>query len=69
MRVTDETRLAQVTLAEHHRTDRAILVSDSGDKKLAVWLPLSQITIHSTDDYGIHDIVLPEWLAIDKGLI
>lgn len=54
---------------EHARTEKAILVSDDGDKDQAVWLPLSQVTVHDTDKSFIRDLVLPEWLARDKGLI
>ena len=69
MRLVDETKLVDLTLFEHARTTKAILVSETGDKTTAVWLPLSQIEIHKTDKHGIHDIVCPEWLALDKGLI
>jgi len=51
----------------HHETDRAILVSESGDKEDAVWLPKSQIEIVS--ESGYLSITLPEWLALEKGLI
>lgn len=46
-------------------TEKAILISD-GDNEM--WLPKSQI------DYAVNEftktiaLVLPEWLAIDKGL-
>jgi hypothetical protein len=58
-----------ITVHTHAQTDKAILVSDDGDKRHAVWLPLSQITIHDTQVHAVCDIVLPEWLAKDKGLI
>ena len=35
----------------HHETDRAILVSETGDKDDAVWLPKSQIEIVSESGY------------------
>lgn len=69
MRLTDDTRFVDLTLFEHARTDRAILVSETGDKTRAVWLPLSQIEVHKTDKFGIHEITCPEWLALNKGLI
>lgn len=69
MRLTEDNRLVDMKLFEHARTDRALLVSEKGDKREAVWLPLSQIEINSTGAAGIHDITLPEWLALDKGLI
>jgi len=34
--------LVDLLLFEHHRTAAAILVSDTGEQKDAVWLPLSQ---------------------------
>lgn len=52
----------------HARTDRAILVSDDGDKDKAVWLPLSQVEVDMRGG-GVAVIALPEWLALDKGLI
>lgn len=52
----------------HARTEKAILVSDSGDKAKAVWLPLSQIEIEEKGG-GVGEITLPEWLALEKGLI
>ena len=52
----------------HHRTDRAVLVSDDGDRDKAVWLPLSQIEIEQMEG-ATYTVTLPEWLAKDKGLI
>jgi hypothetical protein len=69
MRLVEDSRLVDLELFEHARTDRALLVSETGDKRKAVWLPLSQIEINSTGAEGIHDITLPEWLARDKGLV
>lgn len=52
----------------HARTDRAILASDDGDKSKAVWLPLSQVEVEMKPG-GTATVTLPEWLALDKGLI
>lgn len=60
--------LVDLALFLHHRTDKAILVSDDGDWKKAVWLPLSQIEIEEGDKNNI-TVTCPEWLAKDKGLI
>jgi hypothetical protein len=52
----------------HRETEKAVLVSDTGDPKDAKWLPLSQIEI----EFGKSDVVtitLPEELAIEKGLV
>lgn len=60
--------LVDVTMQVHAKTDRAILASDDGDEKFAVWLPLSQIEVEMMDD-GTAEITMPEWLAMEKGLI
>lgn len=54
----------EVTADFVKETEKAVLVDD-GDNK--IWLPKSQI------DYAINDntiaLVLPEWLAVDKGFV
>jgi hypothetical protein len=50
------------------RTEKAVLVH-TGDKTEAVWLPLSQCEIAPSGFPGIETVTLPEWLALDKGLI
>ena len=52
----------------HAETDRAIRVSDDGEDRNAVWLPKSQIEIGELKA-GYVEVTLPEWLAIDKGLV
>lgn len=47
----------------HHETERAMLVSDTGDKRDAVWIPKSQAELAD----GV--LTIPEWLAIEKDLI
>lgn len=57
----------------HRETPMAVLVSeDIDDRRGAVWLPKSQIEItEKTAVKGVvyHDLVLPENLAIEKGLV
>ena len=60
--------LIDVTVQLHHETDRAVLVSDDGDRDKAVWLPLSQCEIEKRKG-GIVIATMPEWLALEKGLI
>lgn len=60
--------LIDATMQLHHATDKAVLVSDDGDRDNAVWVPLSQCKIE-TGKRGIVTITLPEWLAIEKGLV
>jgi len=48
-------------------TDAAILLAD-GD--FEVWLPLSQIEYDNDIDVGdVTFVYVPEWLALEKGLI
>jgi hypothetical protein len=51
----------------HHTTDKAIRVSEDGNYKKAIWLPLSQVEVR----YISKDTVVvtcPSWLAMEKGL-
>lgn len=52
----------------HARTERAVLFSTDGDKENAVWIPLSQIEVGDLH-HGVGEITMPEWLAIDKGMV
>jgi len=54
--------------AIEHSTEKAVLFH-LGDKTKAVWLPRSQIEIEDTGIGGIHTVSLPDWLALEKGLI
>ena len=65
--------LIDLTLQEHARTKLAILVSDDGNEKRAVWLPLSQIEVAAVPGTGgARGLVLvtgPEWIFTSKGLL
>lgn len=74
--------LADYDLAFHYDTGKAVLVSDTGDESRAVWLPKSHIEIVKTDktvtgtrkdgqsmNWPLVTVTVPEWLAIEKGLI
>ena len=50
------------------KTEKAVLFHD-GDKSQAVWLARSQIEIEETGVAGIVTVTLPEWLALERGLI
>ena len=61
--------LVDLILFEHHRTPAAVLVSDTGEEKRAVWLPLSQVEIEPAPSHsGGREILvtLPVWLAQAK---
>ena len=50
------------------RTDKAILFH-TGDKTQAAWLPRNQIQIDDTGFPEIFTVSMPEWMALDRGLI
>lgn len=60
--------LVDLTMQLHHETAKAVLVSDDGDKTKAVWVPLSQCEVEPKGK-GIVIVTMPEWLAIEKGLV
>jgi len=65
-----KSNLIDITVVKHAETTKAVLVSDNGDKSRGVWVPLSQCEIEPEDgEKDIYVLTLPEWLAIDKGLI
>ena len=49
-----------------HETDRAYLVFDGLNE---VWLPKSQVQDHRQIKGSDYEFVIPEWLAIEKGII
>ncbi|WP_255565083.1 hypothetical protein [Methylovirgula sp. HY1] len=56
----------------HHQTSKAILVSDDGERERAVWLPKQHVEFVSdpkTKSRAIVIVTLPEWLAVEKGLV
>lgn len=65
--------LVDLMLHQHAETSLAILVSDDGVEKSAVWLPKSQIEISVAPGTGASRnvvlVTLPSWLATDKGLV
>lgn len=60
--------LIDIKMKVHAETKKAILVSDDEDRDKAIWLPLSQIEIERLQK-GFIMVTLPEWLAIEKGLV
>lgn len=59
--------LTDVTVQLHHETEKAWLVSGDGVTK--VWVPKSQAELEASESNGAFILTLPEWLALDKGLI
>ena len=62
------TDLIDVTCQIHHETDKAVLVSDDGERKNAKWLPRSVIEIEPKKN-GIVEITMTARLAAEKGFI
>lgn len=60
--------LIDITVQLLHETERAVLVTDSTPEK-GVWLPRSQVEIEPADMGRLHVVTLPEWLAIERGLV
>lgn len=61
--------VVDVAVQVHHTTDRAILVSDDGDRAKAVWLPLSMVEVETHARTSTAVVTMPEWLALEKKLI
>lgn len=64
--------LVDLTLFLHVETDKAWRVSDNGSDTKAVWLPKSQVEMEPLPgSKGGREAVftIPEWLAIEKGLV
>jgi hypothetical protein len=60
--------LVEVEIVLHRETDKAYLVSTDGKRDKAVWIPKSQC--QQVDGEGQHRTMeMPEWLAIDRGLV
>ena len=64
-----KSKIIDINVEVTARTEKAVLVH-TGVKEQAVWLPLSQVDIEPNDAFpGIETVTLPEWLALEKGLI
>lgn len=66
------TDLVDLMVVLHHETEKAVLVSDDGDRARAVWLPKSAVEVEegpTAMGQKYHTVTLPERLAIDKGLV
>jgi hypothetical protein len=65
--------LVDVKLYLHDTRDRSVMVSETGWSSDVFFLPLSQIEVALPDvvhkDARIREITMPEWLAVEKGLL
>ena len=58
----------EIDVEKIRATEAAILVRDADDNQL--WLPLSQVEILEQNFSGDQvKLLIPEWLAIKKGLV
>lgn len=60
--------LVDIEISRHAETDDAFLVSLTGKKDDAVWVPKSQVEMERRPR-ALGLLTLPEWFAIDKGLV
>lgn len=67
--------LVDLDMSLHHETkpqlcnDGALLVSLDGNRAKAVWLPKSLVSFEVDQGRGTVAVTIPEWLAIQKGLV
>lgn len=61
--------LIDLTMHLHAETAAAIKASDDGDSAHAKWLPKSQIEFELIRGGPSIEVTMPEWLAIEKGLV
>jgi hypothetical protein len=59
-----DSKIIEVSLFLHYETDKALLLSETGEKKDAVWVPKSQVENYGDGTYG-----MKESLAIEKGFV
>jgi hypothetical protein len=62
--------LVDLEMVRHHVTERAVLVSLDGDKRKAVWLPIAHVEVVCKNaSRAIVEVTMPEWLAVERGLV
>ena len=69
--MSNDDELLEFCVEIHNETDLALLVSEE-DGKTQIWLRKSRIEDFERYDYVVGDVVtikIPEWLAIEKGLV
>jgi hypothetical protein len=62
-----KSNLVDIAVTLHHETEKAVLVSDSGERATAVWVPKAACEIERRGKVWI--LTLPERVARDKGFI
>lgn len=64
-----KSNLVDIEVKLHHQTDRAVLVSTTGDRKDAVWVPKSLCEIEPKTAQGLYTLTAEEGTLIDKELV
>lgn len=63
-----KSNIIDIEVYVHITTKRAVLVSETGDRDAAEWLPLSQVEVDMKGPTSAV-LTLPEPLAIERGLV
>ena len=61
--------LVDIAACRHAETQKAILISDDGERANAVWVPKEHCEIEADNHKNFITVTMPEWLALEKGLI
>jgi hypothetical protein len=73
MKYAGKSDLIDMTVRVKATTERAALVEPVYTTRQPAWVPLSLVELAACDDRdgasGLHTLTIPEWLAIDKGLL
>ena len=67
-RVSGRSNLIDVEVTLVAETPQAVRVSPDGERRNAIWLPKSQCEVERGKGV-LATVTLPEWLAIQKGLV
>lgn len=68
----DEARksdLIDIAMCRHAETEKALLASETADRDDAVWLPKAHIEVRDDGHRNFVTVTMPEWLAVEKGLV
>lgn len=64
-----ESKSIELMMVLHKRVGEDVLVSDTGDVRHAVILPMGSIKVEMSRVAGFVDITMPERMAREKGLV
>lgn len=67
--IAQKSDLIDMTVQIRATTDRAVLVERTTMSREPAWVPLSQVELAACDNGQDFTLTLPEWLALEKGLL